>query len=205
MRFILSGVLVFLLFALSVLAQYQYGQNPYLLPNNVYNSRYAYRYSQTYDTSTNWQRGWFGPYYAPGLTYTPNGTEAAMYPPLYGSAQYNPYADDRNTALYPQNRDATRQYLQANEIYDDLNYPAKQLGYARFFASTDPRYYWMTPGMYPYGKKPYFKQYGTNPSAQGNIVLSALNPFWGSTYVRGFECHGPNFGCHVHNVFPDSG
>ena len=194
---------VLLLVVLANVVAAQYAQSPSLVQNNVYNTRYGYRYSPTYDASTNWQRGYFGPYYMPGLVYTPDGTEAATYPPLYGSARYNPYADDNNIALYQQTRDATRQYLQANEIYDDQNYAAKQLGYLRFFASTDPRYYWMTPVMYPYGKNPYCKQYGSNPSVQGTTP-SVINPFWGSTYVRGLECHGPNFGCHVHNIFPDS-
>ncbi|MEK6964259.1 MAG: hypothetical protein AABX70_07580 [Nanoarchaeota archaeon] len=198
----LGIILIFFLLS-SFAAAYQYTQNPQLVLDNQ-NTRYAYRYTPYYDTSSNWQRGYLGPYYMPGLHYTPDGTEAATYPPLYGSAQYNPYADDRNLAVYQQNRDATRQYLQANEIYDDLNYPAKQQEYLRFFAQTDPRYYWMTPGMYPYGKKPYFKKYGTNPGALGTIIPTSVNPFWGTTYARNFHCNGPNFGCHVHNTFPDS-
>lgn len=193
----------FFLFLLAFVSAQQYNQNPQQVLSNAQSNRYAYQYSPTYDASSNWQRGYLGPYYMPGLHYTPDGTEAATYPPLYGSAQYNPYADDRNVELYQQTKEATRQYLQANEIYDDLNYPAKQLGYLRFFAQTDPRYYWMTPVMYPYGKKPYYKQYGSNPAPQGTQT-AGLNPFWGSTYVRGLECHGPNFGCHVHNIFPGS-
>ncbi len=202
-RSFLWASMFFLMIALVAAYQYTYAQNSQLVLNR-HNTRYAYQYSPTYDASSNWQRGWLGPYYMPGLHYSPNGTDAATYPPLYGSAQYNPYADDNNIALYQQTRDATQQYLQANSFYDNQNYPAKQLEYARFFAMTDPRYYWMTPMIYPYGKKPYYKQYGTNPGALGTITPTAINPFWGTTYVRGLECHGPNFGCHVHNIFPDT-
>ena len=190
---------------------YNLRMNPQLGPICGYRPLYGFSLSPYYDFSSNWQRGWSGNsgwsgngYYAPGLPYTPYGTEAAMYPPQYGSARYNPYADDNNFATYQQNRDSTQQYLQANEQYDDLNYPAKQLSYLDFFARTDPRNYNMPFGyLYPYGKKPYFKQYGDNPGALGYIT-DGPNPFWGFTYVRGMECHGPNFGCHVHNIFPDS-
>lgn len=205
----ISVLSIFLLFSIQTSAQQENFQNLYLNPqlgaSYGYTPRYAYKYSPTYDSSTNWQRGWIGPYYAGGLRcYPGQGCEAATYPPLYGSARYNPYADDRNVAMYEQTRDVTRQFLQANEVYDDLNYPAKQMEYMRFAMRTDPRYYWLwTPFMYPYGKKPYYRKYGTNPEGQGN-VNSAINPFWGTLYARNFHCHGPNYGCEVHNVFPDS-
>lgn len=208
---------------------YDLNMNPQLGPIYGYRPLYGFSYSPYYDASSNWQRGWFGagytpygasyganvnyganygqsygPSYAPSLTYTPDGTQAAIYPPQYGSARYNPYADDNNFAIYQQTRDSTRQYLQANEQYDDLNYPAKQLSYLDFFARTDPRTaFGAFAYLDPYGKKPYFKQYGDSTGIQGYLT-DGPNPFWGFTYARNFHCHGPNFGCHVHNVFPDS-
>ncbi|MEK6964266.1 MAG: hypothetical protein AABX70_07615 [Nanoarchaeota archaeon] len=185
---------------------YNIYMNQQLGPIYGYQPMYGFSYSPYYDSSSNWQRGWTpnGGGYAPGLTYTRDGTQAATYHPQYGSARYNPYADDNNFAGYQQTRDSTRQYLQANEQYDDLNYPSKQLSYLDFFERTDPRNYNMPFGyLYPYGKKPYFKKYGDNPGALGYLT-EGPNPFWGTTYARNFHCHGPNFGCHVHNVFEDS-
>ncbi len=75
MRYI-GLILIFFLLSSFVVA-YQYAPNPSLVQNNVYNTRYAYQYSPTYDASSNWQRGYLGPYYMPGLHYTPDGTEAA--------------------------------------------------------------------------------------------------------------------------------
>ncbi|HLD05514.1 MAG TPA: hypothetical protein VJG90_07375 [Candidatus Nanoarchaeia archaeon] len=182
---------------------YNLYMNPQLSPIYGYKPLYGFSYSPYYDSSSNWHKGWAGSNYIPGLRYTPDGTEAAIYPPQYGSARYNPYTDDRNFEVYQQTRDYSRQYLQANEVYDDLNYPAKQLSYLDFFTRTDPRSYNFPFGyLYPYGKKPYFKQYGDPRPITTN--LEGTNGFWGFTYARNFHCHGPNFGCHVHNTFEDS-
>ena len=183
---------------------YNLYMNPQLGPAYGYRPYYGYTYSPTYDSSSNWQRGWLGNNYLPGQRHVPGeGWEAATYPPMYGTAKYNPYADDRNFEMYEQVRDTTRTVLQANEEYDDMNYPAKQFAYMDFFARTNPINQVLTPVLYPYGKKPYFRKYGTNPWGQGYLT-EGTNPFWGTLYARNFHCHGPNFGCHVHNVFPDS-
>ena len=183
---------------------YNLYMNPQLGPLYGHRPSYSYAYSPTYDASSNWQRGWIGNTYAPGVRYIPGeGYEAATYRPMYGTAKYNPYADDRNFEIYQQTRDSTRASLQTFEEYDDMNYPAKQMAYLDFFARTDPRNWIPTPVLYPYGKKPYFKKYGTNPWGQG-FLTEGENPFWGHLYARNSHCHGPNFGCHVHNVFSDS-
>src|SRR3989338_1087992 len=109
MRIFQVGIFILVLSSLAAAQQYAQYQQQY--NNQQPYNRYAYTQSPYYDWSSAWQRGWNGPYYMPGLRYTPDGTEAAIYPPLYGSAQYNPLADDNNFAIYQQTRDATREYL----------------------------------------------------------------------------------------------